>query len=890
MYLSKEYDPDFCIETLLGESVEPVRLVSADYLPSKVRKMESEERQAELASWRSFLLQIGLNPSPRVVVDSTGVNHECSPELAALIGSEDVSTRKRTIECLDRHWDRYSDRVSFSARVRNQYVPRYTSFIMSLRSMSAPTKRRRVFRLSESFYPSDEVHDVFGDSANYVDARLTSEGFLDACGTVHRADIAACITRLTQLKQGGRASVQTVQRLYRHLEQLFDKDPARVKQAFREHRLILTKGRSPEWRSQDEVAWTPHGEFLDSLYPPLQGAYGDYRGFFVKRLGVLPELSVSALVEALPSLSDFEQAAESRISDALRIYLRASRELSAKDGEPDSNEPDWLATFRSESVSLDHHGDMVGNDGFLYVDDQPVISASFRDQRGLSFLAVPHARLPQVQALLDAADVPRLSEHVKIELMDPGDGHQNVELTSKVRGRYQLIARLVYGYSHPAFERAREAGAWRTLSGLEIVDVPTLSINASLNGETAAAQRDVALFGSKVFVRLGAKGVVDRVAMEIRGLLNVPASLSDGISRILTERDHSDAEEFLEVKGVAQLPEDEAAKLVAVQEPDPPPDEEVAADQNAPESAGTSGAPEPQELLADQADDSEPARGIGVPGAAGDSTQDTTPVDRHVNSEKPEQRGDDTLEADGGTSNPSIGGAPRTRIALARRPHGTRRATRQTERKKKGGRLLSYADGPGDQSDAEEQVDGEQREDMRDEIGDAAVEFFLTNQASRWALLEKMPANNKGFDVRAVLHDGQEQFIEVKGQSGAWTESGVALTPSELLCAAQQLERYWLCVVEYAIDANRRRLHLVNNPFGSTNQFRFDSGWKTASISESALVLKPNAGVRINIDGEGVGKIISVRGQIPYKLHIRLDDGRQIFRIFNPAKMRLSGT
>ena len=102
-----------------------------------------------------------------------------------------------------------------------------------------------------------------------------------------------------------------------------------------------------------------------------------------------------------------------------------------------------------------------------------------------------------------------------------------------------------------------------------------------------------------------------------------------------------------------------------------------------------------------------------------------------------------------------------------------------------------------------------------------------------------MPHNNPGFDVQAVAHDGSEEFIEVKGQSGAWTEEGVALTPTELLAAQRAGEHYWLCVVEYVHDQNRRALHLVKNPFGLTNQFRFDSGWRSAAINETVTPLKP---------------------------------------------------
>ena len=118
---------------------------------------------------------------------------------------------------------------------------------------------------------------------------------------------------------------------------------------------------------------------------------------------------------------------------------------------------------------------------------------------------------------------------------------------------------------------------------------------------------------------------------------------------------------------------------------------------------------------------------------------------------------------------------------------------------------------------------------------------------------------------------------------------GGALTPTELMAAQRWGDRYWLCVVEHVHDENRRCLYLVQNPFGLTNQFRFDSGWKSVAISKTVVLLRPDAGVFIDIPGSGRGRIFGSRkkGQF-FKLHIILDDGRQVHRIFNPSTMKLS--
>jgi hypothetical protein len=210
----------------------------------------------------------------------------------------------------------------------------------------------------------------------------------------------------------------------------------------------------------------------------------------------------------------------------------------------------------------------------------------------------------------------------------------------------------------------------------------------------------------------------------------------------------------------------------------------------------------------------------------------------------------------------------------------------------KKGRLLSYAE-PTDpsvhQSSSEAAPDSSLDKHKR-AVEQAAVKYFLETASGQWQTLEEMPHENPGFDIRALAFDGREEVIEVKGQGGAWTEEGVALTPTELAKAHSMRDRYWICVVEYAIDENRRQLSLVRDPFGLTNQFRFDKGWKAVALTLSVRPTKPEVGMFVVVPGEGKGRIVKVKGSSQFaKLHIALEDGRQVFsKVFNPATMTLS--
>ncbi|WP_448172018.1 protein NO VEIN domain-containing protein [Rhizobacter fulvus] len=240
---------------------------------------------------------------------------------------------------------------------------------------------------------------------------------------------------------------------------------------------------------------------------------------------------------------------------------------------------------------------------------------------------------------------------------------------------------------------------------------------------------------------------------------------------------------------------------------------------------------------------------------------------------------------------PLIGGSPNAKgLGPRLQDDGalSGRTAKPSSLRARSGRLLSYVVGPAELGQ-NTRADNSGQAATRDATGRAAVEHFLKTQAKRWASLTEMPHNNPGFDVLAQTASGEEEYIEVKGQTGAWTQEGVALTPTELLTAQRKGGRYWLCVVEFAQDVKRRQMHLLRDPFGLVTQFRFDVGWKAAAETVTTVPAVPEKGLYIDIAGVGMGTILSVRGKgLFFHVHVILKDGKQVNSLFHPAKMSLS--
>src|SRR5262249_3109287 len=112
-------------------------------------------------------------------------------------------------------------------------------------------------------------------------------------------------------------------------------------------------------------------------------------------------------------------------------------------------------------------------------------------------------------------------------------------------------------------------------------------------------------------------------------------------------------------------------------------------------------------------------------------------------------------------------------------------------------------------------------------IGRAAEDFVEFEERSSGRIVQRMNPNNKGFDIRSEgAAGGDIRIIEVKGLSGEWEIDGVPLSAAQFALAWKERETYWLYVVEYALDASRRRLTKIPDPVSRITQYRFDNGWR----------------------------------------------------------------
>ena len=239
----------------------------------------------------------------------------------------------------------------------------------------------------------------------------------------------------------------------------------------------------------------------------------------------------------------------------------------------------------------------------------------------------------------------------------------------------------------------------------------------------------------------------------------------------------------------------------------------------------------------------------------------------------------------------STGGAARPRR------HAASPCCRRGERRKD--RVVTYVSGVL-HSDETGATPADSEEDRRRniELGNRAVAVVLAFEQAHSRNATPRGQTHPGYDVDSSEpvvdsldpKNGATRSIEVKGISGPWTRLGVALSPRQFQAARQLGDSFWLYVVEHADDPAKAVVHPIQNPFAKVTGYWFDRG-RMQLVDPNEVPSRQGraeVGQRISMANVGEGTILDItqRGVLRVLL-IRLDDGREVKRPFNPHTMQV---
>ncbi len=115
---------------------------------------------------------------------------------------------------------------------------------------------------------------------------------------------------------------------------------------------------------------------------------------------------------------------------------------------------------------------------------------------------------------------------------------------------------MFYAKSPDRFESAASQGLFARCGGLEVWQVSDLKLSVALAETSRVTTADIASRDETVFIRAGTRSVTDQLASELCKLLEAPEDLADLFARVLMAQTADDADDFLRIRRIGQLPAD----------------------------------------------------------------------------------------------------------------------------------------------------------------------------------------------------------------------------------------------------------------------------------------------------------------------------------------------
>ncbi|HLL06899.1 MAG TPA: DUF3883 domain-containing protein [Myxococcaceae bacterium] len=170
----------------------------------------------------------------------------------------------------------------------------------------------------------------------------------------------------------------------------------------------------------------------------------------------------------------------------------------------------------------------------------------------------------------------------------------------------------------------------------------------------------------------------------------------------------------------------------------------------------------------------------------------------------------------------------------------------------------------------------------------AALQYVSRDALNHGCQVSAPSPSHPGYTVQIeVPGEAAPRCVAVRGLTGAWDRAGIPLTRTELREAQDKGDRYWLYVVEYALDSEKLVVTRVQDPWGKVDEFRFDDGWRDAADVPPRLT--PAAGFMLYEGETLLGEIIEVIKMGPLQcLRLHPPEGEPRLLAFDPSQHRLA--
>ena len=904
LYLGAAFKDPYDIETMLGNS-------RARVSPTYLKRSHSNGPEVALKSWSDLFQSLGAMILPSII--NPDDNPEWAPEVSQLINSTDVDKKGILLLLIDQHWSTRFSQFQHRKQTAANKQPENSRMMTDLQKLKVATKNNGEVALMDTYIDSPENRSVFGDSVSYLAIPLKSELFAKALGVTWSPDVQSAIHRLENIKRSSMAPSHihdSVATLYRFLELRIKQSHLEIKNAFKTKELILVNKSEGgiHWETSLKCCWKFSKEIQQfSSVAGLSELWRQYEDFFCTSLGVAINPSPDTLIEALSTLSKSKIPDEKNTKIVRQIYRLLSQEVM-EFKKSSTNPPQWLRRFQSEKlIWTKSHLWLINSiqEGRLVVfaADDSSLESLFVQVMGIDFIDLEREDLTNHSELLNALNIPKLSEIIRVEVPENLNGSPWPDFNERLNERLRTIARYLH-HKHPRLlEQAIKSNKFNLLSKLNAQKCTPLKLKVSLNDYRKLHQFDLRLIENNsqyyLYIQESENPSYDSIGIEFGRQLGLSDTDSLPIGTLLDKSSLTEAKNYLDkVMRIPELPTDIANTLFPETDAEPlgettesfisdvrtTIDDISSSIDNSPLDTSANGHLEPAQKVPSEIN-ADVFGGSSLEGAL-EISNNTKTNDKNVgdtptnmpSADKEYIDSDDDQSASWGNTREGPPTQPRTGGSSTTKPWNNPEPER----------MRSYVSGA--QNSDDDDSSGATDTD-RKEIGDSAIRHVLAWEQKHNRIPIDMNIENPsnvGWDITSKSSNGEdERYIEVKGVSGKWGQRGVHVTPHQFKFATTNELKAWLYVVENALSETPQ-IHRIQNYAARVWRFGFDNGWAVIAEGNSEPeLLDPKDGMSVELISGLRGIVSRVYGHGENKgVDIKLADGTMVRTTWKPEQVK----
>ena len=690
-------------------------------------------------------------------------------------------------------------------------------------------------RPGEVFLDSTEVREMFGDTIPYatekIDPRLAK--WLGVRTSVTVAQVLGYLGQLAE-QPAEQVSAAVVQRIYTFLMDYWRTskwyEDYEQRAQFAQRPMIRVEHPTAKWVLRDDAIWANRSDVFGDDFSYLEPDYpARLREFFVDQLFIKADAEDELYARTWLKHQRVSDPDPNRVEAALeRIFPIL---VQAAKGE--SSDSCWWSDFLAEARVWTQDNRFVPSSE-AYIPDDGALKRIL-GKAGAHFVWRPTKdSFADYAALYNALGVRSLVETTACSL----GADIRTEVTPAGEEAYLCapakrgICFYLWHRSKEEFKRLKDDGILAALLGSAEASVDHLILEYQLDGIRATDSDAVTYFDrAKCMLYLSAATPSARLDVEVPAHLarvlsrGRPAeALKDFIARIAGKTEQH--LQYLSEQNDWHLPLEEREwmeRAISGQLDWPAQtaeDDDLTAENTPPRAAVT-----PTTSDAGQKDDSQFEQSVPALAQA-EGTEPVEPAGGTGQTIAGVPTGHGHIpRPDGGHAPDSPGDGHARRDSQG--PAGHASGQRSPSEKGPRGRRPAYLEPVGAPNHQGQGVDSEES----DAIEQAGIQAAKAFELKRGRRPQVLGGDHPGWDIESfeipVRADAApDRRIEVKAKGGVWDGWGIALTPTEYESARRFGDSFYLYVVEHALDAERRRIHVFRNPAAKVEEYCFDDGWR----------------------------------------------------------------